>query len=150
MTKQVFTALAVFGVALALNTAAPAASAPETRLHQLQTQIKQATKTTPQWETAMHTISVQTGVPRDQLRAMRQKHPTVEPSAVLISCVLADETKKAPEQFLEQAITTQDWIPIARNNKVPLEKINARLERIQEALAAGAAARPPGNAAARP
>lgn len=142
MTKQIFTALAVLGTALALNAATPAASAPEARLHQLQTQINTATKTTPQWEVAMHTISVQTGVPRDQLRAMRQKHPTVEPSAVLISCVLADETKKAPEQFLERAIATQDWIPIARNNKVPLEKINARLEQIQQALAAGTTAKP--------
>jgi hypothetical protein len=129
-------------MALALNTAALAASAPETQLHQLQTQINAATKTTPQWETAMHTISVQTGVSREQLRAMRQKHPTVEPSAVLIACVLADETKKAPDQFLERAIATQDWIPIARNNKVPLEKINARLEQIQQALAAGAGAKP--------
>jgi hypothetical protein len=150
MTKQVFTALAVFGAALAFNTAVPAASAPETRLHQLQKQVNETTKTPQQWEVAMHTISVQTGVSREQLRAMRQKHPTVEPSAVLISCVLADETKKAPEQFLERAIATQDWIPIARNHKVPLEKINERLERIQQAIAPGATARPPGNAGAKP
>jgi hypothetical protein len=150
MTKQVFTALAVFGAALAFNTGVPAASAPETRLHQLQKQVNETTQTTQQWEVAMHTISVQTGVSRKQLRAMRQKHPTVEPSAVLISCVLADETKKAPEQFLERAIATQDWIPIARNHKVPLEKINERLERIQQAIAAGATARPPGNAGAKP
>lgn len=150
MTKQVFTVLAVFGTALALNAAAATASTPENRLHQLQTEINAATKTTPQWETAMHTISVQTGVPRDQLRAMRQKHPTVEPSAVLIACVLADETKKPPEQFLERAIATQDWIPIARNNKVPLEKINARLERIQQALGAGASVTPSGVSGAKP
>ena len=143
MTKQIFTALTAIGMTLALiPVPAQAASAPENQLHQLQKQINEGTKTTQQWETAMHTISVQTGVPRDQLRTLRQNNPTVEPSAVLISSVLADETKKAPEEFLKQHIAGQTWVQIAHNNKVPLEKIDARLERIQQALAAGAAAKP--------
>jgi len=62
---------------------------------------------------------------------------------------MADETKKPPEQFLEQAIATQDWVQIARNNKVPLERIDARLQRIQQAIAAGTNAQPGGNAAAK-
>ena len=100
----------------------------------------------------MHTISVQTGVPRAQLRTLRQNYPTVEPSAVLIASVLADETKKAPESFLKQHIAGQNWVQIARNNKVNLEKIDERLQRIQQALAAGGAtgaARPVGKAGAR-
>ena len=150
MTKQIFTGLTTIGLAVALNSVpALAASAPETQLHQLQQQINDGTKTTQQWETAMHTISVQTGVPRDQLRTLRQNYPTVEPSAVLISSVLADETKKAPEEFLKQHIAGQTWVQIARNNKVPLEKIDTRLERIQQALAAGATARPPAKAGAK-
>jgi hypothetical protein len=147
MTKQIFTALTIISVALAVSSGpAQAASAPETQLHQLQKQINEATKTTQQWETAMHTISVQTGVPRDQLRTLRQNYPTVEPSAVLIASVLADETKKAPEEFLKQHIAGQTWVQIARNNKVPLDKIDARLERIQQALAAGGAAKSTGKA----
>ena len=150
MTKQIFTALTVVGMALAWNPApARAASAPENQLHQLQQQINDGTKTTQQWETAMHTISVQTGVPRDQLRTLRQNYPTVEPSAVLISGVLADETKKAPEAFLKQHIAGQTWVQIAKNNKVPLEKIDERLQRIQQALAAGETAKPAGKAVAK-
>jgi hypothetical protein len=138
MKKQLFTACTVIGMALVFNqAAAQSASAPENQLHQLQNQINEGTKTTQQWETAMHTISVQTGVPRDQLRTFRQNYPTVEPSAVLISCVLADETKKAPEGFLKQHIAGQTWVQIARTNKVPLNKIDERLQRIQQALAAG-------------
>jgi predicted transcriptional regulator YdeE len=147
MTKQIFTAF--IGMALAFNQApAKAASAPENQLHQLQKQINEGTKTTQQWETAMHTISVETGVPRDQLRTLRQNYPTIEPSAVLIACVLADETKKAPEAFLKQHIAGQTWVQIARNNKVPLDKIDERLQRIQQALAAGAAT-PGGKAGAK-
>jgi hypothetical protein len=143
MTKQVLTVLIVVGMSLVLKPVrAQAASAPETQLHQLQKQINEATQTTQQWETAMHTISVQTGVPRDQLRTLRQNYPTVEPAAVLIASVLADETKKAPEEFLNHPIAGQNWVQIARNNKVPLEKIDARLERIQQALTAGGAAKP--------
>ena len=141
MRKQLFTALIVMAMALVLSSvSARAASAPENQLHQLQKQINEGTKTTQQWETAMHTISVQTGVPRDQLRTLRQNYPTVEPAAVLIASVLADETKKAPEAFLKQHIAGQTWVQIAQNNKVPLDKIVARLERIQQALAAGGAA----------
>jgi len=143
MTKQIFTALAVIGITVALNsTPAQGASASETQLHQLQKQINEGTQTTQQWETAMHTVSVQTGVPRDQLRTLRQKYPTVEPAAVLISCVLADQTKKAPEEYLKQHIAGQTWVQIAANNKVPLDRIDERLQKIQQALAAGAAAKP--------
>ena len=149
MTKQICTACAAIGMALAINQApAQSTSAPENQLHQLQKQINEGTQTTPQWETAMHTISVQTGVPRDQLRTLRQNYPTIEPSAVLIASVLADETKKAPEGFLKQHIAGQTWVQIAHNNKVPLEKIDARLQRIQQALAAGAAM-PAGKAGAK-
>ena len=138
MRKYIFTAITVIGMALALKPApAQAASDSENQLHQLQKQINDGTQTTPQWETAMHTISVQTGVPRDQLRSLRQKYPTVEPSAVLIACVLADHTKKAPEEFLKQHIAGQTWVQIAGNNKVPLDKIDERLQRVQQALAAG-------------
>jgi len=150
MTKQVLTVLIVVGMSLVLKPVrAQAASASETQLHQLQKQINEATQTTQQWETAMHTISVQTGVPRDQLRTLRQNYPTVEPAAVLIASVLADETKKAPEEFLKQHIAGQNWVQIARNNKVPLEKIDARLERIQQALTAGGAATPTSKAGAK-
>ena len=49
MTKQIFTALTVVGIAFAVNPGpAQAASAPENQLHQLQKQINEATKTTQQ------------------------------------------------------------------------------------------------------
>lgn len=145
MRKSNFTGLTVIGtvLALALSTAPlKAASAAQNQLHQLQSEVNNATKAPQQWEAAMHTISVQTGVPRAQLRALRQKYPTVEPSAVLIASVLADETKKAPEQFLKQAIAGHKWDQIARQYNVPLEKIDTRLERIQKALGTGATGQP--------
>jgi hypothetical protein len=140
MRKQIFTILTAIGMGFALNTAT-AAQAPgnssANQLQNLEKQVNQLTRGTNQWLTAMHTISVQTGVPWAHLRALRQRHPNAEPAGILIASVLADETKKTPEQFLKAHLDGQTWPAIAQNNNVPLDKLTARLQKIQQALAGG-------------
>jgi hypothetical protein len=144
MRKQILTTLSIIGVALALNTAPAQTKAKSSvnQLRELETQVNQATQGSNQWHTAMHTISVQTGVPQDQVRALKQNHPNAQPAGILVACVLADETKKPAEQFLKQHLAGQNWPDIARNNNVPLEKLTVRLQTIRQALTGGAAAKP--------
>ena len=86
-------------------------------------------------EVALHGISVETGVPRDQVEAMYKHHKT--PAGILIACVLSDETKRPPQDFLEKRASGKSWTAIARDHHVPLEKINDRLAHLERELANG-------------
>ena len=145
MRKQIFATLTIIGMALALNSASAAQAPGNTSVNQLQSlekQVNQLTRGTNQWLTAMHTISVQTGVPWAHLRALRQRHPNAEPAGILIAAVLADETKKTPEQFLKAHLDGQTWPAIAKNYNVPLDKLTERLQKIQQALEGGTGGKP--------
>ena len=83
---------------------------------------------------AIHDVSVETGVPTEQLQKMHERHPDAGAAGLLIACVLADNTKRAPEQFLSSHINGKGWAAIARDNNVPLEKINTRLDHLEHEL----------------
>jgi uncharacterized protein YdiU (UPF0061 family) len=137
MRKQILTIFTVLGLALALNTASAQSSKDDTtakQLRDIEKQLNQKTQTTKQWQAAMHTISVETGVPQDQLRAMKKGHPEVQPAGILIASVLADETKKAPEDLLKQHLSGQNWPAVARNNNVPFDKLTQRLQKVLQAI----------------
>ena len=80
---------------------------------------------------AIHAVSVETGVPEAKIEAMHQKHPKAGPTGILAACVLADETKKDPERFLTRYSGGRTWTEIAADNKVPIEKLNVRLDRVE-------------------
>jgi hypothetical protein len=83
---------------------------------------------------AFHDISVETGVSVEELQRMHNRHSDVGPAGILIACVLADNTKKPPEQFLSKHVNGKGWGAIARDNGVPLEKINERLDHLEREL----------------
>ncbi len=83
---------------------------------------------------AVHAVSVETGVPMEQLQKMRDQHPDAGAAGLMIACVLADNTKKSPEALLSKHVDGKGWAAIARDNNVPLEKINARLDRLEHDL----------------
>src|SRR4051812_9877401 len=83
---------------------------------------------------ALHDVSIETGVPMEELQAMRDKHPDVGPAGILIASVLADNTKKPAEQFLSRHVNGKGWAAIARDNDVPLDKINERLSHLEREL----------------
>jgi len=83
---------------------------------------------------AVHSVSVETGVPQDQLQHMRDQHPDAGAAGLMIACVIADNAKGSPERYLDRHVNGKGWASIARENNVPLDKINVRLDKLQRAL----------------
>lgn len=83
---------------------------------------------------ALHDVSVETGVTIDRVQRMHNDHPNAGAAGIMIACVLADNTKSSPNQFLDQHKNGQSWASIARQNNVPLDKINAKLDNLEHEL----------------
>ena|SRR5689334_23121215 len=79
-------------------------------------------------------ISTETGMPADRLKQQHDKHPDIGLGGVFVANVLADETKKGPETFLSQKAAGKKWVDIAKANNVPVEKLNERLSRLENAI----------------
>ena len=86
---------------------------------------------------ALQRIATETGVPLENVRAQHKRHPEVGPAGLLIANVLANETKKAPSEFLKERAEGKRWLAMARENKVSVDKLNDRLERFEKALTTG-------------
>jgi hypothetical protein len=74
----------------------------------------------------------------EQLQRMRDAHPDAGAAGLMIACVIADNAKGSPETYLSRHINGKGWAAIARDNNVPLEKINVRLDKLEKSLAANA------------
>jgi hypothetical protein len=83
---------------------------------------------------AVKRISTETGVPEDRVRAMHERHQRIGPAGLMIANVLANETKKEPEQFMREKTGGKTWVAIARDNNVPLDRLSMRLDRLETAL----------------
>jgi hypothetical protein len=83
---------------------------------------------------AMHDVSVETGVPLDQINHMRDQHPDAGAAGIMIACTIADNAKGSPESYLNRHVNGKGWAAIARDNNVPLEKINTRLDKLEKYL----------------
>jgi hypothetical protein len=83
---------------------------------------------------AVHSVSVETGVPQEQLQKMRDQHPDAGAAGLMIACVIADNAKGSPERYLDRHVNGKGWASIARENNVPLDKINGRLDKLQRDL----------------
>jgi hypothetical protein len=83
---------------------------------------------------AVHAVSVETGVPMDEVQRMHEKHPDAGAAGIMIACVIADNAKGAPEGYLSRHVNGKGWAAIARDNNVPLDKINARLDKLERDL----------------
>lgn len=79
-------------------------------------------------------ISTETGVPVERLKQQHQKHPDVGLGGVFVANLMADETKKSPENFVAQKASGKKWVTIAKEHNVSLDKINDRLERLEKAI----------------
>jgi hypothetical protein len=92
---------------------------------------------------AIHDVSVETGVPLEKLQRMRDQHPDAGAAGLMIACVLADNAKGDPEGYLSRHVNGKGWGAIARDNNVPLEKINDRLALLERDLKRGASGQLP-------
>jgi hypothetical protein len=82
----------------------------------------------------IHDVSVETGVPQDQLERMRTQHPDAGPAGLLIASVLADNAKGSPEKYLSRHVKGRGWASIARENNVPVDKIDTKLANLEREL----------------
>jgi DNA-directed RNA polymerase sigma subunit (sigma70/sigma32) len=133
MQKTSFTTLAVaLGILLAGGPvrAADTAAAKDTlnqRLHEVDDMAKERNMTDPM----LKHISVETGVPQDQVQAMHKRHPKVGVAGVFMACVLADETKKPPEDFMKAHDNGKSVAAMAEDNHVKIQTLIARLDRLE-------------------
>ncbi len=86
---------------------------------------------------ALERISTETGVPLDRVQAMHKDHAEAGAAGILMANVMADETKKSPEDFLKKHLSGKSWAEIARDNKVPADKLDVRLNHLESALTSG-------------
>src|SRR5262245_36715842 len=102
-------------------------------------QINNATAKDPElFQTALKQISVETGVPLERVRTHHQRHPQMGAAGLLLANVMAAETKESPATFLNERKSGEQWLAIAREHKVPIEKLNVRLDNVWKAISPGA------------
>jgi hypothetical protein len=83
---------------------------------------------------ALHGISVETGVPKEAVEALHKRYADEKIANVMIACVLADQTKKAPEDFMKRHKDGKSWPDLAHENRVPVGLIAERLDRLDTHL----------------
>jgi hypothetical protein len=107
------------------------------RLNSRVHEVNDAAKKKGMMPVALHAVSIETGVPREQVEALHKRFSEVGPAGLLLSCVLAAETKKQPEYFVKKHNSGDGWGAIARDNKVSPQKLIERLDHVDRALASG-------------
>lgn len=142
MRVKAITAASMLGLGIGLAGAQQAT----TELQQFQKQgvaVNQRAASSPQYlAAALHTISVQTGVPQATVQAQHKQYPSIGVIGLMVANVLADETKKDPAVFLQAKAGGQTWPQIAQAYKVPLAKINTRLARMEQLMAPAGGGQP--------
>ncbi len=127
----------IMTMALALGLVFPALAADKEDLDHLENRVKQlnalAAKPNMQ-DIAFQRISTETGVPLETVRKQHGRHPNIGIAGIMIANVLANETKKNPDWFLTQRDDGKKWLQIAKENKVTVEKLNERLDRLHKAI----------------
>jgi hypothetical protein len=86
---------------------------------------------------AIHDVSVETGVPLEKVQRMQDNHPDAGAAGIMIACTIADNAKGNPESYLSRHVNGKGWGAIARENNVPLDKINDRLAKLERDLGNG-------------
>src|SRR5689334_7578314 len=67
---------------------------------------------------ALHAVSVETGVPASKIEDMHKRHPQAGAAHILLSCVMADKTKRDPDYYLTQKGKDKTWAKMAKEENV--------------------------------
>ena len=136
MRYTVITAMALGGFLGWASAAARAADEETVREHfeQRVQQINRQTAKADALDTALHHISVESGVPEDQVREQHRRNPRMGAAGLLLANVLSAETRKEPDYFIKQRAEGKRWLALARENNVPIENLNRRLDSLEKAI----------------
>jgi hypothetical protein len=137
--KRAILSLMIAGIALGMGTVpVTGADKPKQSLDDRMHSLNELVKKKGLMQEALKGVSVETGVPLGELESMHQHHKETGPAGLLVACVMADETKKAPEYFVKKHTEGgKTWADLARENKVPIEKLEKKLESLERHVAAG-------------
>jgi hypothetical protein len=80
-------------------------------------------------------IANETGFPVTDVENMTRKYPKSSLADVMLACVFSDLTKGAPETYLKKHAEVNNWAKMAREEKIPLDKLNDRLDRLEKRVA---------------
>jgi hypothetical protein len=122
---------------MALGLMFPVIAADKEDLDHLEKRVKQLNSLAAKpgrEEVALKRISTETGVPEASVRRQHGRHPDIGLGGLMIANVLANETKKLPEVFLKQRAGGKKWLAIAKENKVSVDSLNERLDRLAKAV----------------
>ena len=135
MIKTMFSVLTA-GLVLGLGTGAARAQDKATKdnFERKAHAVNAAAKQTDSANSALRAISVETGVPLEKVQGMYKDHPKAGPAGILVACVLADETKLAPEKFLEGESDVKSWETLISHHNVPLQKVSDRFDHVQREM----------------
>ena len=132
--KRAILSIMIAGLALALPLAGAdkAKQSLDDRMHSLNDLVKKRGL----MQEALKGVSIETGVPLGEVESMHQHHQETGPAGLLVACVMADETKRAPEYFVDKHTKGgKDWTEIARENKVSIGKLDRKLDSLEKHLA---------------
>src|SRR4051794_679370 len=93
------------GAALAQNKS----TAKSPGFEQKATAVNQAARKSGKMDTALRDISVETGLPQDQVQALHNKHPNAGAGAILLAAVIANQTKQPAETILQTHLQGKTW-----------------------------------------
>jgi len=133
--KKIAISFLAAGLVLSWGTAAFAAE--NKTFDQKADDLNVTAKSGEKFNSAIHAISVETGVPEERLLAMHKQHPQAGPAAILNASIMADETKQSPEVFLKNHQNGIRWEDMAHKYNVPIEKLDSRLDHVQRYVATG-------------
>jgi hypothetical protein len=126
--------ITTFALSFGLSLATAADKAEVDHLSERSHQVNRLAKTPGMIDAALHDISVQTGVPFDEVKALHKRHPDEGVGGVLIACTITDDTKQSPEKLMDIRATGKTWPAIARDSHVPMERLNGRIDHLEKTL----------------
>jgi hypothetical protein len=130
-------ALITLTLLLSLGLVAPVIAADQDDVEQFENRVKQLNTLGEKPGTenlALQRISTETGVPLENVRTQHKRHPNIGVGGLMVANVLSNETGKPTEHFLSQRASGKKWLAMAKENKVTVEKLNQRLDRLARAI----------------
>ena len=130
--RKAFNSLWIAIAALAIGLSP--VSAQDNQLEKHIEAVNDAAKKQGMMKVALERTATETGVSLEQVQALHKRYSDVRAGGILVACVLAAETKKTPEYFMDKRTSGKGWVALAKEHNVPQEKIIQRLQRVEQAL----------------
>jgi len=131
--KKMIGALSIFALLIGFVTPVMAAD-DEDQYEQKVKHLNSLGDKPGKMKVALQRISTETGVPLDRVEAQHKRHPEMGVAALMLANVMSADTKKQPSYFFEQRKAGKKWLTLAKENNIPVDRLNERLDRLEKAI----------------